>query len=302
LHNSRIDHTSRYYRGIRQVQQHIFSEFEEVLQLFIIAAACIGAVLTTVFSLTHGITEVFPFLYILPIILVVYFYPKRAVLFSLCISLMYISLIFLLASSNTNLMVVATAWFAIFMTIAVVASSYANKLLEEKHRIRHIIDNSQDGIFCFDISRGSLIEVNNKFAKQLRYGRPDLIGTDISRIWTDTEERGRFSELVRTEKKPFETEILLRARDGTILRFVISPLQVTRDRVLCSAVDITLEKIVDEEIRKTLDDLEDQVKTRTAHLERINEELRAEILEHRRFESTIFAEKKSVPENEGARK
>jgi C4-dicarboxylate-specific signal transduction histidine kinase len=72
--------------------------------------------------------------------------------------------------------------------------------------------------------------------------------------------------------------------------------------VLCSAVDITLEKIVDEEIRKTLDDLEDQVKTRTAHLERINEELRAEILEHRRFESTIFAEKKSVPENEGARK
>ena len=284
------------------MQQHIFSEFEEVLQLFIIAAACIGAILTTVFSLTHDITEVFPFLYILPIILVVYFYPTRAVLFSLCISLMYISLIFLLASSNTNLMVVATAWFAIFMTIAVVASSYANKLLEEKHRIRHIIDNSQDGIFCFDISRGSLIEVNNKFAKQLRYGRPDLIGTDISRIWTDTEERGRFSELVRTEKKPFETEILLRARDGTILRFVISPLQVTRDRVLCSAVDITLEKIVDEEIRKTLDDLEDQVKTRTAHLERINEELRAEILEHRRFESTIFAEKKSVPENEGARK
>ena len=41
------------------MQQHIFSEFEEVLQLFIIAAACIGAILTTVFSLTHNITEVF---------------------------------------------------------------------------------------------------------------------------------------------------------------------------------------------------------------------------------------------------
>jgi PAS domain S-box-containing protein len=284
------------------VQQHIFSEFEEVLQLFIIAAACIGAILTTVFSLTHGINEVFPFLYILPIILVVYFYPKRAVLFSLCVSLMFISLIFLLASRNTNLMVIATAWFAIFMTIGVVASSYANRLLEEKYRIRHIIDNSQDGVFCFDIACGSLITVNAKFAKQLRYNRTDLIGTDISRIWEDTDERGRFSELVKTEKKPFETEILLRARDGTLLRFIISPLQVIRDRVLCSAVDITLEKIVDEEIRKTLDDLEDQVKARTAHLERINEDLRAEILEHRRFESTIFAEKKSIPEDEGERK
>lgn len=284
------------------MREHLFSEFEEVLQLFIIAAACIGAVLTTVFSLTHNIFEVFPFLYILPIILVVYFYPKRAVLFSLCIGLMYISLIFLLASSNTTLMVIATAWFAIFMTIGVVASSYAIRLLEEKHRIRYIIDNSQDGIFCYDRSGGSVIEVNAKFAKQLRFERQELLGSDISRIWTDTAERTRFSELLKTEKKLIETEILLRARDGTVLRFVISPLEVTRDRVLCSAVDVTGEKIVDEEIRKTLDDLEEQVKARTAHLERINEELKAEILEHRRFESTLIEERKSIPDTEEERK
>lgn len=284
------------------MREHLFSEFEEVLQLFIIAAACIGAVLTTVFSLTHNIFEVFPFLYILPIILVVYFYPKRAVLFSLCIGLMYISLIFLLASSNTTLMVIATAWFAIFMTLGVVASSYANKLLEEKNRIRYIIDNSQDGIFCYDLLSGSLIEVNAKFAKQLRFERQELLGSDISRIWTDTAERTRFSQLLKTEKKLIETEILLRARDGTVLRFVISPLEITYDRVLCSAVDVTGEKIVDEEIRKTLDDLEEQVKARTAHLERINEELKAEILEHRRFESTMIEERKSIPDTEDERK
>jgi PAS domain S-box-containing protein len=280
------------------VQQYLFSEFEEVLQLFIVAAACIGAILTTVFSLTHGITEVFPLLYILPIILVIYFYPKRAVVFTLSISLMYISLVFVLASTNTNLMIIATAWFAIFMTIGVVASSYANRLMDEKNRIRHIIDNSQDGIFCFDLSSGSLIDANTKFARQLRYERSDLIGWDISRIWTDAEERGRFTELVRRENRPIETEILLRACDGSVLRFMISPLQVTRDRVLCSAVDITGDRIVDEEIRKTLDDLEEQVKARTAHLERINEELKAEILEHRRFESTFLSEKKSSPDND----
>jgi len=284
------------------MREHLFSEFEEVLQLFIIAAACIGAVLTTVFSLTHNIYEVFPFLYILPIILVVYFYPKRAVLFSLCISIMYISLIFILASGNATLMVIATAWFAIFMTIGVVASSYANKLLDEKNRIRYIIDNSQDGIFCYNLLSGSLIEVNAKFAKQLRFERQELLGSDISRIWTDTAERTRFSHLLKTEKKLTETEILLRARDGTVLRFVISPLEITYDRVLCSAVDVTGEKIVDEEIRKTLDDLEEQVKARTAHLERINEELKAEILEHRRFESTMIEERKSIPDTDDERK
>lgn len=284
------------------MEEHIFSEFEEVLQLFIVAAACIGAILTTVFSLTHGITEVFPFLYILPIVLVIYFYPKRAVLFALCLSLMYISLIFLLASGNTSLMVIATAWFAIFMTIAVVAASYANRLLDEKNRIRHIIDNSQDGIFCFDFASGSLIEVNVKFAKLLRYERSDLLGKNISLIWTDPDERERFIALVRSRNKPLETEILLRARNATVLRFVISPLQVTRDHVLCSAVDITGSKIVDEEIRKTLDDLEEQVRARTAHLERINEDLKAEILEHRRFESTMLADRKSIPDPEEERK
>jgi PAS domain S-box-containing protein len=286
------------FRETAGMRAQLFSEFEETLQLFIIAAACIGAILTTVFSLTHGIYEVFPFLYILPIILVVYFYPKRAVPFALCISLMYISLVFLLASNNTNLMVIATAWFAFFMTIAVVASSYANRLLDEQRRIRHVIDNSQDGIFCFDIATGIIVEVNAKFSKLLKYERSDLMGLDISRIWTDAAERGRFLGLVKDEEKPFETEVLLRARDGTVLRFVISPLLVTHDRLLCSAVDITGSKIVDEEIRKTLEDLEEQVKARTAHLERINEELKAEILEHRRFESAILADRKAGTEEE----
>lgn len=281
-----------------RVREHLFDEFEEVLRLFIIAAACIGAVLTTVYSLTHGISEVFPFLYILPIILVVYLYPERAVFFALCLSLMYISLVFLLASQNTNLMVIATAWFAIFMTIAVVAASYANRLLEERRRIRHIIDNSQDGIFCYEKSGGKLLEVNVTFARQLRYERPALLGADIARIWTDTAGRERFTDLAIHEKKPIETEILLRAKDGTVLRFLISPLEILHDRILCSAVDITGEKIVDEEIRKTLEDLEDQVRARTAHLERINEELRAEILEHRRFESTMLGNRTGTSDGE----
>ena len=58
-------------------------------------AASIGAILTTIFSLLNGIFYVFPLHFILPIILVVYFYPERGVLFSLGLGLMYISLIYL---------------------------------------------------------------------------------------------------------------------------------------------------------------------------------------------------------------
>jgi hypothetical protein len=76
--------------------EHLSVENREVLRLFIVTAASIGAILTTIFSLLNGIFNVFPLHYILPIILVVYFYPERGVLFSLGLGVMYISLIYLL--------------------------------------------------------------------------------------------------------------------------------------------------------------------------------------------------------------
>jgi PAS domain S-box-containing protein len=264
-------------------------ENEEILRLFIIAAASIGAILTTIFSLTHGIFEVFPFLYLLPIILMVYFYPKRAVLFSLGLSVTYIGLIYLYGITNTDLIAIATAWFAIFITIAVVASSYANRLIEERARIHNILDNSQDGMFCFDLETRQILEINPKCAKLLRYERSALLGRQLGELWTGPSEREQFIDGVRGGQQERETEGVFRAHDGTLLRFVVSAVLVTRNRVLCSAIDITGSKIVDEEIRRTLEDLEEQVRARTAHLEKINEELQAEILERRRIERTILS-------------
>lgn len=268
--------------------QRLSGENEEILQLFILAAACIGAILTTIFSLTHGIFEVFSFLYILPIILCVYFYPNRAVLFTLAISLTYIGQIYLLGFGNHAMVAVATAWFAIFMIIGVVASSYANRMNEERARVRNILENSQDGILCFDRESATIVEANHQCARWLRYAPQELIGRGLEQVWCDNAEREWFLAGIRKSgKDTAETEGMFRAKDGTILRFIISVVMVTRDTIFCSVIDITGSKIMDEEIRRTLDDLEDQVKTRTAHLEKANEELRREILERRQFEQSI---------------
>jgi PAS domain S-box-containing protein len=283
--------------------QRLSGENEEILQLFILAAACIGAILTTIFSLTHGIFEVFSFLYILPIILCVYFYPKRAVFFTLAISLLYIGLIYLLGFGNNNMIAVATAWFAIFMTVGVVASSYANRMRDERTRVRDILENSQDGIICFDLETEQILELNPKCASWLRYSASEIVGNDLSHIWHDNVERERFIAGVKKDGEDVaETEGLFRAKDGTILRLVLSVVMIAKNRVFCSAIDITGSKIVDEEIRRTLEDLEGQVKARTAHLERINEDLRREILERRQFEQTILSAQAPANEEETGEK
>jgi PAS domain S-box-containing protein len=280
--------------------EYLSVENREVLRLILVAAACIGAFLTSIFSLMNGIFSVFPFHYILPIILVVYLYPQRGALFSLGISLMYISLIYLLGNSDPLQIAIATAWFAIFITIGVVASSYAIRQRDERTRVRNIMDNSQAGIFCFNLKDLKIRDINPKCAQWLKYDQSDLIGKDISVIWTDKEEQNEFITDVTREpgQKQREREAGFRGQDGSLYRFVISPMLVTQGQVLCSATDITRSKIVDEEIIKTLDDLEQQVKERTADLERMNEKLRAEILECRRFESTVLSGHPLQPKRE----
>jgi PAS domain S-box-containing protein len=222
------------------------------------------------------------------------------VLFSLGISIMYIGLIYLLGNSDPTQIAVATAWFVIFITIGVVASSYAIRQREERTRVRNILDNSQDGIFCFNLKDLRIRDINPKCAQWLKYHQSDLIGKDISVIWTDKEEQKQLIAEVtqETEQKHVPREAHFRGQDGSLSRFVISPLLVNEGQVLCSATDITRSKIVDEEIIKTLDDLEQQVKERTADLERMNEKLRAEILECRRFESTVLSGHPLQPKRE----
>lgn len=248
----------------------------------------------------NGIFSVFPFHYVLPIILVVYLYPERGVLFSLGLSLMYISLIYLLGSSDPTQIAIATAWFAIFITIGVVASSYAVRQRDERTRVRNILDHSQDGIFCFNLKDRQIRDINPRCAQWLKYDQSDLIGKDISVIWTDTDGQKQFVDDVsqKKDRKPVPRETRFRRKDGSESRFIISPMLVTQGQVLCSAIDITRSKIVDEEIIKTLDDLEHQVKERTADLERMNEKLRAEILECRRFESTVLSGHPLQPKKE----
>jgi PAS domain S-box-containing protein len=270
----------------------------EVLRLCIVIGAIIIAILTTTFSLLNGIFNVFPFHFILPIILVIYFYPERGVIFSLGLSLMYISLIYLLGNSDPILIAIATGWFVIFITIGVVASSYAIKFREETTRVRNILDTSHDGIFCFDRKDMRIRDINSKCAQWLNYTREELLGKDLSVIWTDKEERDRWISDITRGQKHTEQEVSFLGRDNQVFRFVISAMLETKGYVLCSAVNITSNKIVDEEIIKTLNDLEQQVKARTRDLEQINEKLRAEILECRRLESTILSGQPARPRKE----
>ena len=116
-----------------------------------IAISIIIAVYSTFFCLTRGIYDVFPFLYFLPIILFVNFYPGRGVAFSLAISTVFLLLVYYFSSFNPALIAVSTAWFVIFVTIGFVTSSFAEGFRAEERKYQEIFENSQAGIFTFSL-------------------------------------------------------------------------------------------------------------------------------------------------------
>jgi PAS domain S-box-containing protein len=245
------------------------------------------AVYSTIYSLTHGIYEVFPFLYFLPIIIFVYQYPNRGVLFSLGLSTVFLSLVYYYGTSNTTLIAVSTAWFVIFVTIGVVTSSFAESLKAEERKYRGIFENSQAGIFTFDLQSQDIREINTKFARMLSYEREDLLNRNLSSILFDADGKDAFVRTVSELSRTGDVELFFHTRDNAVRQFLISASLSPSSIVICSAIDITERKIAEQVISKAREELEQRVRDRTDELMQANDVLKSEIQERKRFESAI---------------
>jgi PAS domain S-box-containing protein len=255
--------------------------------LLIIGITILISVYSTIYSLTHEIYEVFPFIYFLPIILFIYIYPQRGVTFSLIISTVYLLLVYYFGSFNPNLVAVSTAWFVIFVTIGVVTSSFAEGFRAEERKYMSIFENSQAGIFTFNLISLRIKEMNGKCATMLQYDRSDLIGNELSRIIADSAHRDSFIDAIKTHTHIDEIELFFNTRDGEVRQFLVSASRTQNNFVLCSAIDITERQLAERVIQKAKEDLEQRVQERTQILIRANAELTTEIQEHKRFEAAI---------------
>ena len=264
-----------------------FATRQRVFWTITIIVSVIVAISATIFSLTRGIDEVFPFLYFLPIILFVNYYPSRGVIFSLSLSSIFLVLVYFFSNFDPNMIAVSTGWFVIFVIIGFVTSSFAEGLKEEERKYREIFENSQAGIFTFDLTSQRIQEINGRSAQMLGYDRSELIHEELSCIFPDSCERDIFINRIQKSEEIGDIELVLRKRDGNVRQFLVSASLSPGKSVICSAIDITERKLAERVIQKAREDLERKVKERSEELIRANEGLKAEILERKRFEATL---------------
>ncbi len=205
----------------------------EVIALFFIAATFIGAVLTTIFALTHHIIEVFPFLYIVCIVLLVFFYQQTGLYFAIVTSCIYPALSTVYGLLYGGQTITSLSWFVVFLAVACATFFITKENRTGIQRFRTIFDHLPGGVFTFDSTSGLIRDVNPAFALLLNYPEQALVDQPLSQVMPDPGLRDVFLHECRA---PGNREVGVRfvSRDGIPREFRVAVAVLPDNRVVCS--------------------------------------------------------------------
>jgi PAS domain S-box-containing protein len=184
------------------------------------------------------------------------------------------------------------------------------EIIERKHaeeeirrseeRFRSIFESTQEAIIiidndmrCINANPGAGVITGIPHDQLVGKFLPDFInpGFDLSAAWPVFKNTGRFSG-----------EVEIRYKDGTYRTVeATGRANILPDQHLFVGYDITERMIMEKELRRARDDLEERIQVRTAdlsdakkNLESINEELQAEISEHEKTEKELLMAKEAA--------
>jgi PAS domain S-box-containing protein len=159
------------------------------------------------------------------------------------------------------------------------------------------------------LADGRYIEVNDSFLQLTGYAREEVVGhaaLDLN-IWVRPEEHTRLKEMLQSEGVIRNLECSFRTKGGEIRVVLLAEeiLEINEGPCIIGVInDITERKKMEEELRRTRDELDIRVQERTFELAKSNEALQVKIAEQKEVESrlrNLSSQLLTVQENERKR-
>jgi PAS domain S-box-containing protein len=254
---------------------------QKTLWLSVTALLTVGIVLVSILSLKNGYYDIFPYFYLLPIILLAYFFPRYSVYVTVLLGWIFLGLVYLYGPVDIRLYTSSFAFFYIFVSIGIVISAFSGQLMQER-RYREIFENSQAGIFTFDLDLQQIREVNKQAAAILGYSREDLAARLFSILWFDDDQENRFMKKIRLDGHITDMEIALRKKDRNVIWVLVTAAMTPEEWIVCSIVDITERKRIKDEL------IESELRYRTL-FDGASDAIFLHDLDGRIFETNIIA-------------
>jgi len=158
-----------------------------------------------------------------------------------------------------------------------------------EHPYRVFVEAMSEGAATLD-PEGTILYCNNRFAEMLKIPSHKVIGSSIYRFIPPTDRSNFESAFQGTKQEDTTVDISLKREDQELMpvHLSLNMLHGQEMPVVCMvAMDLTEHKRLEEALRQLNDDLEKRVQDRTAELVKVNETLRAEIVERQRGEEAL---------------
>ena len=198
-------------------------------------------------------------------------------------------------------------------SLAMLTDITERKLMEEalqveKDILQAIMEDTNAQIAYLD-PQFNFIKVNSPYVQGCGHSAEELIGRNHFNLFPNEENEAIFKKVVETGEpvwfhaRPFEY-IDQPERGVTYWDWSLVPVKDDAGQIkglVFSLLDVTSLKRIEEELRRSRDELELKVQERTAelsaakeNLEAINKELQAEIIEHEKTEKELIAAKEAA--------
>jgi len=216
-----------------------FSQTKRMAFDILVVVSTIAAVLITYFSLKAGIYDVFPYLYLLPIVLIAYARPRWSIYGTVLIGWLYLAVVFMIGLPEPRLYAIATVWFYIFVSLGILLSTYSQVYRLEGEKTCAAYYNSQAGAFSFGKDTIQITDTNRKFAELVGYKKEDLLKMSLQDIIPDPELRKNFLRELHDLRRIGNTEVGFLNSDGNVRWAMVSALETGSPEIICSVVDVT---------------------------------------------------------------
>jgi PAS domain S-box-containing protein len=211
-----------------------------------IISSVLAAIVITYFSLTSGIYDVFPYFYLIPIILIAFSRPNLSIYGTVIVGWIYLAMVFIIGLPDARLYTIATVWFYVFVSLGVLISTYSQVYRKEGEKSCGAYYNSQAGVFSYDRETLKIRDANRKFARMIHYECDDLMKCSLPDLIPIREEREGFLEKVRDLRRVGDIEVQFKGSDGSLRWALVSAAETGEPGVICTVVDITDNKLSQE--------------------------------------------------------
>ncbi len=231
----------------------------------LIAVSTSASLLLNWYGLTRGISNVFPHLLYIPIILTAYYYPRRGILFTVLLSAAYGVLILGVGSPPPEVIVAALARMAVFISIGAVVSFLSGRMqLDAGRCLRFVsmVESSNDAVIGETLD-GIITDWNSGAERLYGYTAREVVGKPINLLSPPDrpDENPRLIGRILSGERigRYETERITKDRRRIQISLSLSPIKNAGGTIIgisTTANDITEKKRLQDEILKAKDEWE----------------------------------------------